>query len=118
MGLEQIPITIIFFILVIGFIGYSIGKGECNDTSKELIELKENYTKLNESYNQEVQKNIELTKENELLRENQRELTEQIASYLVEQTAIDLVGLKKYDLAYDLIKIVICNKIPTLPICY
>jgi hypothetical protein len=51
------------------------------------------------------------------LKAQQEQLTKEMASYLLEQTAIDLLGFKKYKVSYDLIKIAICNKNPTIIFC-
>jgi len=110
---------IVFIVLIIlaGAIGYSIAIDNCNNSINELNSLKVKYIQLNESYNQKVQENSALKIENEQLKAKQKQLTEEVASYLIEQTTIDLLGLKKYNVAYDLIKIVICNKNPTIPLC-
>jgi regulator of replication initiation timing len=109
----------IAFILIIlaGIIGYLIAIDECKTSTDELNNLKIKYAQLNENYNQKVQENIALRIENEQLKSKQKQLTEEIASYLVEQTTIDLFGLKKYNVAYDLIKIVICNKNSAILLC-
>ncbi len=59
----------------------------------------------------------QVLEENSKLKIRQKELTNEIALYLLDQTTIDLLGLKKYGLAYNLIRIVICNKNPAIIFC-
>ena len=72
--------------------------------------MNDSYNQLNINYN-----NLQI--ENERLKAQQKQLSEQIAAYFVEQGSVDLLGLKKYNLAYDLIKIAICNKNPSFVFC-
>ena len=109
---------LIFLIILAGIFGYLWGIERANNSINELSNLKIRYTQLNESYYQEIKENTALRLENEQLKSQQKQLTEQIASYLLEQTTIDFIGLKKYNVAYDLLKIIMCNKIPSIPICY
>jgi len=55
--------------------------------------------------------------EDEKLKVQQKELTDEISSYFLEQAIIDYTGLKKYEMAYNLIKISICNENPQNIIC-
>lgn len=98
-------------------VGYFIAINNCNNSIDELNDLKNKYIQLNDSYNQKVQENLNLRIENDQLRSQQKQLSDQIATYLVEQASIDLLGLKKYTMAYDLVKIAICNKNPLIVFC-
>lgn len=70
-----------------------------------------------QDYNTLFEKYQNISRENEMLKAQQKQLSDQIATYLIEQTSIDLFGLKKYSVAYDLLKIVICNKNKTVIFC-
>lgn len=109
--------VIIVLIVVAGLFGYSLAKGDCQKMSEDYARLKTEYAQLNESYNQKVQENSALRIENEQLKAQQKQLSDQIAAYLVEQVGIDLLGLKKYSMAWDLLKIGICNKSPSIIFC-
>lgn len=88
-----------------------------NELKTNYEKLKLDYTQLQNSYNQITIEKDNLLKENEALRLKQKALEQQIASYLLEQTAIDFLGIKKYQLLYDLTKIYVCNKSPSFPAC-
>jgi len=105
----QIPkiIVLIFGIAFVFLLFFWINN---QNLSARYKNIQRDYIELNQSYNK-------LVVENEKLKSQQNQLTEEIASYLIEQTAIDLLGLKKYEIAYSLIKIGICNKNPSIIIC-
>ncbi len=98
------------FVIGVGLLGYWFGLQEAAETSRQLQVLEVQYQQLNESY-------TALQIDYQRLLDKQKQLSEEIASYLIEQTSIDLLGLRKYTMAYDLIKIVICNKNPSIAVC-
>jgi FtsZ-binding cell division protein ZapB len=118
--------ALVIICLIIGcLIGYFFTTDKCKISINELNDLEIKYTNLNNSYNQlrvDYSKLREsynaLQIENQQLRNQQKQLSEQIATYLAEQAVLDWSGLKKYAMAYDIIKIAICNKNPTMGICY
>ena len=61
--------------------------------------------------------NEKLRSENENLRIERDQLAEVVTKYLLEQTAIDVLGLKKYGTAWGLVKTIACNRVPSFFIC-
>ncbi len=110
-------LTLLIAAVLGGIIVYLFMMNNCSSSINELNDMKARYAQLNESYNQKVQENSALRIENKQLKEQQKQLSDQIATYLVEQASIDLLGLRKYTMAYDLIKIAICNKNPSIIFC-
>lgn len=103
---------ILFMFLIISFlagIGFYFGYLTWHPDYNDYV-TREEYNKLSQDYQ-------ELEKENRELKINQEKLLEQMAKYLVEQTTIDLIGIKKFGLIYGLLKIPICNEKPELIIC-
>lgn len=120
MANDKLVLVIIILSILSGYLYYEYPK----DLKAKYEQLQNDYNKLNQehqqlsiSYNELNNKYNDLKKENEELKVKQKELTEEIASYLLEQAAIDIFGLRKYNLAYDLVKIAICNKQPTFVLC-
>ena len=101
---------------IVGLGAYWFG-ANYNSSAVELKNLNVKYNQLNDTYSKLVTEYIKLESENKMLKTQQKELTEQVSSYLIEQTSIDLLGLKKYSTAYDIMKIVICNKNPSIIFC-
>ena len=109
--------VIVILVFLIGYFGYLIGVDKAQSSINELSNLKIEYNKLNETYNQLRLDYLKLEAENKALKEKQTTLEQQIASYFLEQTAIDVFGIKKYQLLYDIIKIYVCNQSPSFPVC-
>jgi len=110
-------IILIIALIIGGVIGYFIAINSCNNSFEELKDLKIKYANLNDSYNQKIQENLVLRVENEKLKSQQKQLSQQITAYLLEQGSIDLLGLKKYTIIYDLTKITLCNINPSIVLC-
>jgi uncharacterized protein YlxW (UPF0749 family) len=96
--------------LLLGGATYLKLKQNYDNLEQDYMELYKNYTFL-------LEENKLLEQENEQLKSQQKQLTEEIASYLAEQAIIDLVGLKKYSMAYGLIKIALCSENPAIFFC-
>ncbi|HLD15386.1 MAG TPA: hypothetical protein VJB94_02295 [Candidatus Nanoarchaeia archaeon] len=114
---ESFVFTVVM-IIVGGLIGYNYGLSKFQPTINELQNIKVEYTKLNQSYMDLRTGYLKLEAERTTLLAERNSLQKQIASYLLEQSAIDFLGLKKYQIAYDLIKISLCSQNPALVICY
>ena len=107
----------ILLLLLVGKIGYDNGINKFQPTIDELDTLRLEHEQLNETYQKLIGDYRILEAERDSLKIQRDTLQQQITSYLLEQATIDLLGLKKYQLAWDLLKITMCNQSPSLEIC-
>lgn len=88
--------SIILILLVISVFYYFENK----ELKNEYENLEQKYDSLNKSYNELLIKHNKYKKET----------SELIAKYIGEQIILDILGLKKYEMIIETVKIISCNE--------